>query len=79
MANYQIKLVLRPKLVLRSSCGTKSRVTQCSINEQFRHGIAGRTTEQPSSVVRTFNCGLPVWPIIPLVVLQIKRLHFSKV
>ena len=29
MANYQIKLVLRPELILRSSCYPKSKVTQC--------------------------------------------------
>jgi len=30
MANYQIKLVLRPELVLRSSSHPKSKVTQCT-------------------------------------------------
>jgi len=29
LPDYQIKLVLRPKLVLRSSCYAEGKVTQC--------------------------------------------------
>jgi len=40
MANYQIKLVLRPELVLRSSSYLVSKVTQCVVEVSMAHTVA---------------------------------------
>ena len=55
MANYQIKLVLRPELVLRSSSYPKSKVTHCHQDCTTAARIASDGVNNTSSQASTAN------------------------